>query len=643
MRTIAWREIREYRIWALLYMVVMLVSFAAVLFTERETLHSYGGYRNGFSLVSETFLLTGRIGALLWAATLGFVQILADFRGDRTALLLHRPATRSSIFFGKASGGAVLYFFPLGVPFVLACAWAATPGNLAAPFWPRLMLPAIADMLSGLAFYFAAMIAALRPARWYGSRVLPLIAAAPAVAATHHGSFAIALLWILLITAVFALAAWGAFVRLGMTASQPLASRAALGLILYIGLFITGAVTLYALVPSGPLQPVRQYLMDRKGRVLIAQYDNYTPFPGHLTDLQGGPMEEYADLGSRAKNVIMPPFLWLTDLFGKDYRRFGPAHPAWGVDKIWYFDDVRRLFLGYSARHRRFLGTLGPDGFAPAGTVNKPFDDAPLNAYLYGSDLHVFPHAVYRADYGTARITAVFLSPDVQILAAQTSRVHPETNMSQTVTVLTETEILSVKPDGIVLFRTPLVHDWRAYIQIALFQADRKHVVWYKPFSRTPELLTEIADDGTRHEIKLPPLDQTHHTHSPLLGVMPPAIQAAVTLEFLDGSTGMFALMAFSVMASLAATITIVIARRYAFSRGAIWTWALLALLLGPLGVLLLVAMREWPVREACAGCGKRRVVTRSACERCGAAWPAPAKDGTEILEPATATSSSPG
>src|SRR5207247_7403761 len=83
----------------------------------------------------------------------------------------------------------------------------------------------------------------------------------------------------------------------------------------------------------------------------------------------------------------------------------------------------------------------------------------------------------------------------------------------------------------------------------------------------------------------------------------------------------------------IAATTALIIGRRYAFETRRLWLWTSLGFLLGPLGVAVMVALLEWPARETCPSCGRKRVVTRAECPHCGAAFRAPAPDGTEIFE----------
>jgi hypothetical protein len=52
-----------------------------------------------------------------------------------------------------------------------------------------------------------------------------------------------------------------------------------------------------------------------------------------------------------------------------------------------------------------------------------------------------------------------------------------------------------------------------------------------------------------------------------------------------------------------------------------------------------MLVLQEWPARVSCPACRKLRVVTREACEHCGAPHAAPAPDGTEIFERMEATS----
>jgi hypothetical protein len=64
----------------------------------------------------------------------------------------------------------------LGAAMILAYAlWAATPGTHASPFYWSMTKPAWQVWFALPAVYMAAFVCGVRPARWYGSRLLPLV------------------------------------------------------------------------------------------------------------------------------------------------------------------------------------------------------------------------------------------------------------------------------------------------------------------------------------------------------------------------------------------------------------------------------------------------------------------------------------
>jgi hypothetical protein len=103
-------------------------------------------------------------------------------------------------------------------------------------------------------------------------------------------------------------------------------------------------------------------------------------------------------------------------------------------------------------------------------------------------------------------------------------------------------------------------------------------------------------------------------------------------LQAHPGLVGGFA--ALMLLASLVSGLAcFLLPRRHSFSRRRRIGWALSGLLLGPTGLLLMIALLEWPAQITCPKCQKPRVVTRDTCEHCGAAHAAPEPDGTEIFE----------
>ena len=125
-----------------------------------------GSFSTGFYLIS-----------LVFATALGFRQSAWESsRGDIYLFLLHRPLRREAIFRMKLAIGTGVFLVCASVPIVVYGSWAATSGTHAGPFeWSMtasywqvvLLLPLV---------YLCAFLSGLRPARWFGTRLLPLAA-----------------------------------------------------------------------------------------------------------------------------------------------------------------------------------------------------------------------------------------------------------------------------------------------------------------------------------------------------------------------------------------------------------------------------------------------------------------------------------
>jgi hypothetical protein len=121
------------------------------------------------SLVTWLMLAGGSAGILI-----GFWQTVGESVRGTWQYLLHRAATRGSILGTKLLTGASVTLLVTGVPLMVYAAWAATPGTHASPFQWRFTLDAWTQVLQVPIAYLAAFLSGLRPARWFGSRLLPL-------------------------------------------------------------------------------------------------------------------------------------------------------------------------------------------------------------------------------------------------------------------------------------------------------------------------------------------------------------------------------------------------------------------------------------------------------------------------------------
>src|SRR5262249_28492632 len=145
MKSLIWKECQENLKWAVLP-VLLLGGLMALL--GPPSLMSYG-----------VLLYLGLITAV-FGAVLGFLQVLPEAHGDKRSVLLDRPVSPSRGFLAEALVGVGLYLVGVGIPSVGAVAWIATPGHVPEPFRWRMALPWLADILTGLVYYFAGMLTA---------------------------------------------------------------------------------------------------------------------------------------------------------------------------------------------------------------------------------------------------------------------------------------------------------------------------------------------------------------------------------------------------------------------------------------------------------------------------------------------------
>src|SRR5262249_28167095 len=141
MKALIWKEWRENFHWIPLPGLVILL----VCLVDKP----------GQPILDKTDQYFFCLTAVVFATGLGFLQVLFEARGDKRSVLLHRPLAPSCVFLAKAVAGLTLYALALGIPFVSLEVWFATPGNLAAPYHWQTGLPWLADILSGLVYYFA--------------------------------------------------------------------------------------------------------------------------------------------------------------------------------------------------------------------------------------------------------------------------------------------------------------------------------------------------------------------------------------------------------------------------------------------------------------------------------------------------------
>lgn len=165
MKTLLWKEWREVVRWLPASMLLII----ALLWV---TLPSANPNAAGFALTAAP--LVG-IGAAAMALALGLVQTLPEQRTGARGLLLTRPVTRGQMFWAKTFTALLLHQISLLVPLAFAAIWLSIVAPETRPAEPIELLPILIIGLAAFAFHPAAVWAICRPARWFGTKTLPLL------------------------------------------------------------------------------------------------------------------------------------------------------------------------------------------------------------------------------------------------------------------------------------------------------------------------------------------------------------------------------------------------------------------------------------------------------------------------------------
>jgi hypothetical protein len=123
------------------------------------------------SIAPNLWLLGGGL-----AIALGFRQTAWELSHGTYFFLLHRPVSRQLVFGLKLLVGLVLLMLVSGMLVVVFAWWAMTPGHFDAPFFWSMTIPTWQQWVALPPIYFGAFLAGIRPGRWFGSRLVPLVA-----------------------------------------------------------------------------------------------------------------------------------------------------------------------------------------------------------------------------------------------------------------------------------------------------------------------------------------------------------------------------------------------------------------------------------------------------------------------------------
>jgi hypothetical protein len=179
------KELREVRLFAALALAVYIIYLSRLTGVWGQPLVSMFGWIPGLNpevpdvpFVEGTFLsMLFYIGAAL-AIALGFRQSAWEPSQGTSPVLLHLPLRRQTIFLAKLATGMAILLFCTLLPLLIYAVWAATPGTHAGPFEWSMTDDAFRTWLVMPLAYLGAFASGIRPARWFGTRLFPVVAAA---------------------------------------------------------------------------------------------------------------------------------------------------------------------------------------------------------------------------------------------------------------------------------------------------------------------------------------------------------------------------------------------------------------------------------------------------------------------------------
>ena len=616
-------------------------------------------------------------GCSIIGAALAIVQVLPELRRDQWATLLHRPVSRSVIFFGKAFSGLLLYLCATMLPFLACVAYVAIPGQFAAPLVPGMLLPGLSDIAFGPVLYFAALLLCLHGGRWFGSRGVIGLTILPAL--FFHLGTGWPFLAALLCSLVFLLAGREAMLGNGAM-PRPGAGRTA-----FVFLVFTGAevavlllIAMLHLLPAGPPAPEQtaaQFQIAQDGKVFVSTYGRDGLID--IRDMQGKVVTDDRYSGNAASENFCEILPLTRELGSGNSARdiYLASHPRNALRFVvnvstnqskeqWYILVRQNCFIGYDKLSRRCVGILDADGFKAAGAkphaFRQPLRESIISfrepqLFWSGPDVYAmrFPernvhtfHLPGESIYGAVDVNG--LRSDGPVGIASNRGLH-----------LMDTQ-------GVTLFTIPFPHDPAVWPTLSLgcnADADRFYLqsgpspLWSRVSNPKPDPEPTFLDELDRHgkilhTYSIPArrpavepgtwVDQVSLFTSPFLAFIgmldfhfftrtdAVAHSDLGSLMIRDGGAALCTLLLCALTLALLAWFW---ARGTGCSPRRASLWAIFVFCFGLPGLLTFRLSAHWPLRVRCYRCGHRRPIDLEQCPSCGEPWPIPESSGTEIFD----------
>jgi ABC-type transport system involved in multi-copper enzyme maturation permease subunit len=179
------KELREIRAFAALAIGLYLIYVLKLMGQGSPLLKSLLMYVPGMGqepsdvpFLQDSFISMYVFIGIALAIALGFRQSAWEPSQGTALYLLHLPLSRRAIFLTKLVTGIALLLACMLLPILIYATWAAAPRTHPGPFEWSMTGLAFQIWLVAPVVYLGAFASGIRPARWFGSRLLPLVAVA---------------------------------------------------------------------------------------------------------------------------------------------------------------------------------------------------------------------------------------------------------------------------------------------------------------------------------------------------------------------------------------------------------------------------------------------------------------------------------
>ena len=502
----------------------------------------------------------------------------------------------------------------------------------------------------GLQWYFAAFIIVFRPARWYGSKFIPALAPLMYLGATasmkpgaltgNGGQGALSGMLAFALLLILAAAALATFTSSGLIGRQSRSGQFFVAASLYLPILVLLVVAYTAIdIPHSVVRNQSSWEVTTSGEPVeltsqATAYVSWTDKDGVVHTNEHPPIAD--------KMMIWPtgfggwsgrlPYPYFAGVSETHYA--GLAIP---FGQAWVVNYKKGLVAKYHSRLKRPVEVLYRDG-SRANLAVKGFD-RPFGAVQLKSDriLVVSPSILEIANVERRDVESAYMPPTGETIrgASPLFEGYPITpqDAKNQIAVVTNRRFIVLDNNCRKLISMGLnlpMQINEPLLSVSRLTNNAGYVLWPMTPSGGSTTVSKLDEYGRLvaqwHLYGLPVQDESVSN----------ATGQSVLLRICAPVTGsQWRRPAASALAAFISLLLLLpIARRLRWSRARTAAWAARCSALGPALVLTVLCAYGWPALVPCSSCGKKRIVPRDLCEHCGARWPEPARDGTEIFGP---------